>query len=117
MRRVNRITIGSFISLVVGVASGPRRRIILSDSNVDVFHLFLIVTFIASALKWLLADAIDIILHVLDHLAVFLLTKDVVLLLRSLRLLQLSRFIVRLEVNLIVFLVKMRPVLRGNLES
>lgn len=87
------------LGLVTEVDGRTGRWIILSDSNVNVFHLFLVITFIPCALKWLLTDSIDIVFHVLDHLAVLLFTEDVILLLCRLGLFQLLGLIVLLHVN------------------
>ena len=87
----------------------------LFDSN-DLLHLFLILTLVPCALKWLLTDPIDFFLHILDHLAILLLSEYVVLLLGNLGFLQLLSMLVLFKVDLVILLVQVWPVLGGNLK-
>ena len=61
-------------------------RIILSEPQINVFHLELILTLGALALQRFLANSIDLILQVLNYLTVLLLAEDVILLFSLLRL-------------------------------
>lgn len=58
-----------------------RIGIILSDPNVDILHLELILTLSPNSFEWLLTNPVDLVLQTLDHLSIFLLSEDVVLLL------------------------------------
>lgn len=106
-----------FLELLIGHRMDDGCRVVQSCSNYDVFHLFLIVTFIPGALQWLLADPVNLVLHVLDDLAILLLPENVILLLGTLGLLELFRTLVLLQVNLIVLLVQIRPILSRHLQS
>ena len=86
------IRVGLLIFLkLIGRRMNYGRRVVLSRSNYNVFHLFLIITFIPGALQWLLADPVNLVLHVLDDLAILLLAENVILLLRTLRFFQFFR--------------------------
>jgi len=100
-----------------GIAGKRERRVILPQPDAHIFELFLILTFVASALQGLLANPFNFVLHVLNDFAVLLLPKDVIVLLCSLGLLQLLRLIVEVCVDLEVLLIQVWPVLSRDLES
>ena len=97
--------LGLGIVLVSEVILNGGARIVKLRSDDDIFHLFLILTFIPGAFKRLLTYLINFVLHVLNNLTILLLSKDVVLLLRSLGLFQLFRLPVLLQEHLVVLFI------------
>ena len=94
-----------------------RSRVALSDSDCNVFHLELVLTFLSFTLERLLTDSLNLGLQVQDDLPILLLPVDVVLLLRHFRLLEFILFLESFHVHLIVLLIQIWPILRCHLQG
>ena len=90
--------------------------IILVQSSLNIFLLDLVVALLLLSLQRLLADVINLIFEVLNHLAVLLLTENVVLLLCRLCLLQLLCLVVGIHVNDKVLFIEEGPVKGSHLK-
>ena len=91
--------------------------IVLLQVQLDVLHLKLVITFVSHALERFLTDTVYLVLQILNNLAVFLFTEDIVLLLVLLTLLQLKLLLERFAVELVVLLIESWPILCGHLQS
>ena len=92
-------------------------NLVLFESQVDVFHLELVLTLCLNPFEWLLALSIDPMLQIRDHLSVLLLTEDVVLQLIAFDLLKTFGLFECVNVECIVLFVEGLPVLSFDLND
>ena len=88
-----------------------------AERDIYLFHLDEVLAFVDNPRQRLLALRFDSLLEFLDHFAIFLLTVDVVALLRIHGVLQLLLQAQLLAIELVVLLVELGPVLGNKLHS